>query len=87
LLLLAGFEACSHIGGDQLQIVALPGCLQYVSGLCGSCSRWLGSVVLKGQDGWSLSMLWQQLWQVMSVLGLLLIQGGPVNEVGDWVFP
>jgi len=51
LLLLAGFEAGYHVGGDQLQIVAWLGCLLSVSEWYGRCPRWLGSLVSEGRDG------------------------------------
>jgi len=86
LLFLSGFDSCGRFGGDQLRLVMLLGCLQFVSEWHGNCPIVLGSVVPKGRDEWSLRVLWLESWQVMSVWVLVLIQGGSGNGFGDGLF-
>jgi len=83
LLLLARLESCGRLGGDRWRLVTLIGWLQFVSEWHGNCPIVRGSVVPKGYDGRSLRMLGLELWQVMSVWVLALMQGGAWNGVDD----
>jgi len=85
LLFLSGFDSCGRFGGDQLRLVTLLGCLQFVSEWHGNCPIVLDSVVPKGRDERSVRVLWLESWQVMSVWVLARIPGGLGNGVDDWV--